>query len=133
MAVEWSVKGGRIDVALFSRLPRDDKNLAVVVEAKKLDNAVLAAKSQAQRFSVQSGRDECRRLIVTDGIRYGVYVKDNKGSFSDIPTAYVNINRMMDSYPVLGCPGVECLGATEGLRLISSDWSGDATEQTVRE
>ena len=133
MAIEWSVKGGRIDIALFSRLPRDDKNLSVVVEAKKLDNACLAAKPQAQRLSDQSGRDECRRLIVTDGIRYGVYVEDNKGSFSDVPTAYVNINRMMDSYPILGCPGVECLGAAEGLRLISSDWSGEATEQTVRE
>ena len=123
MAFEWLVKGadklGRIDIVLFSRLPRDKKNLAVVVEAKKRNSAVLAAKLQAERYSARSGLKECRRLILTDGIRYGVYVKDNGGKFPDTPTAYLNINRMMDNYPIL-----ECRGAREALELISSDWSG---------
>lgn len=122
MAFEWPVKQadklGRIDIVLFSRLPRDKKNLVVVVEAKKRNNAVLAAKLQAERYSARSGLKECRRLILTDGIRYGVYVKDNGGRFPDTPTAYLNINRMMDSYPIL-----ECYGAAEALELISSDWS----------
>ncbi len=124
MAVEWD----KIDIALFSRLPRGDKNLAVVVEAKKRDDAVMSYEVllQAVGYATQPGRDECHRIICTDGIRYAVYVKGNNGHFPDspyTPTAYLNINRMMDGYPVLKCPG-----AAEALRLISSDWTGEAPE-----
>ena len=117
MAVEWNL----IDIALFGRPPRVDNNLAVVVEAKKRGKACLTAEGQARDYALQTGREECRRLIVTEGIRYGVYVKDKADRYRLM--AYLNINRMMDSYPILNCSG-----AAEALRLISSDWSGEALE-----
>ena len=116
MAVEWN----HMDLALFSRLPREDKNLAVVVEVKRHDNACLPAKPQAQNYAEEEGkeRDECQRLIVTDGIRYGVYVRSDDGTFPDTPGAYLNINRMMDHYCILSCGG-----AAQALELIAADWS----------
>ena len=46
--------------------------LSVVVEGKQKDNSCLNAKSQAQIYAEQPGRETCNRLIVTDGntIRY---------------------------------------------------------------
>lgn len=117
MAVEWN----RIDIALFGRPPREDSNLAVVVEAKKRNNACFTAKGQARDYAIQTGREECRRLIVTEGIRYGVYFKDKADQYRLM--AYLNINRMVDSYPILNCSG-----AAEALWLISSDWTGEALE-----
>ena len=41
----------RIDAALFTRLPREDKNLALVVEAKALHQACLGAFGQAKDYA----------------------------------------------------------------------------------
>jgi len=113
MAVEWQ----NVDLALFTRLPRADDNLSVVVEAKPKGMSCLSAKSQAQFYAEQKGREACQRLIVTDGIRYGVYLRKD-GSFPDNPTAYLNLTHMRSSYPIL-----DCHGAKEALLLMSSDWS----------
>ena len=120
MAVEWN----RMDLALFSRLPRKDKNLAAVVEVKRLDHACLPARPQAQYYAEEGGkeRDECQRLIVTDGMRYGVYVRSANGKFPDTPCAYLNINRMVECYYIFSCSG-----ATKALELIASDWSREGS------
>jgi len=115
MAVEW----GKVDIALFNRLPRKDNHLVVVVEAKKMGNSCLTAKSQAETYAEQEGREECRRLIVTDGLRYGVYIREKGKKFPDKPQAYLNLTRMVDSYPIL-----QCNGAKEALLLMAADWSG---------
>jgi hypothetical protein len=112
MAVEWR----KVDIGLFTILPRSDSNLAIVVEVKKLDDSCLTAKSQAQRYAEQNGRELCRRLIVTDGIRYAIYFKKN-GVFSDQPDSYLNLTRMREDYPVLNCRG-----AKETFLSMSADW-----------
>ena len=61
MGIEWN----HVDVALFQKLPRDDENLRVVVEAKRMNLSCLSARSQALRYA--EGRNACHRLIVTDG------------------------------------------------------------------
>jgi hypothetical protein len=117
MAIEWN----RLDLALFGRMPRADENLAVAVEVKRRSLSCLSAKSQAEGYAEGAGRDACRRLIVTDGIRYGIHLRDEGGKFPNKPAAYLNLLRMMPSYPAL-----ECAGAQEALRLIAADWSGQA-------
>lgn len=114
MAVEWK----HLDVALFESLPRADERLQVVVEAKKMDRSCISAKGQAAGYA--RGRPSCRRLIVTDGIRYGVYVKGADGEFSLY--AYLNLTRLRDAYPVYGCHGAE-----EALLAMSPDWKPDIT------
>ena len=113
MAIEWN----KVDVALFSQLPRKNENLQIVVEAKKKGNSCLSAKSQAQSYSV--GKSNCNRLIVTDGLRYGVYLKvlDEYKLY-----AYLNLTSLKDKYPVY-----ECHGAKEALRAMTPEW----IEQTL--
>jgi hypothetical protein len=113
MAVEWN----GVDVALFKTLPRDNANLSVVVEAKQKDLSCLNAKSQAQAYAEQVGRETCNRLIVTDGIRYGVYFQ-SEGKFRDHPDAYLNITHMREAYPVL-----HCHGAKDAFLYLSADWN----------
>ncbi len=116
MAVEWK----EIDIALFDRLPRADRNLEVVVEVKKLGLSCLSANTQGAEYACVSGRERCNRLVVTDGIRYGVYVKKTNGTFPESPTAYMNLDRMVRSYPVLGCEGTP-----KALGLLAADWQSE--------
>lgn len=108
MAIEWN----NVDVALFGQLPRNNKNLSVVVEAKKKGNSCLTALSQAESYA--KGKSGCHRLIVTDGLRYGVYLK-NSNSFDLY--AYFNITRMKSAYPIYSCKGV-----SEALRAMTPEW-----------
>lgn len=110
MAIEWN----KVDLALFDLLPRNDSNLSVVVEAKKKGNSCLSAKSQAQGYA--KGKDNCKRLIVTDGLRYGIYIKLGD---EYILKAYFNLTELRDSYPIYGC-----LGAKEALRIMTPEWRG---------
>jgi hypothetical protein len=59
-----------VDIALFDKLPRENENLSVIVEAKKFKDPIRVAFSQAASYAEQEGREGCRRLILTDGIKY---------------------------------------------------------------
>lgn len=109
MAIEWN----NVDIALFNKLPRKDTNLNVVVEAKKKGNSCLTAFSQAQSYS--EGKENCRRLIVTDGLRYGVYIKQSNEFKLH---AYFNITDLKTSYPIY-----ECLGVNAALIAMTPDWN----------
>ncbi len=113
MAVGWS----GVDLALFSALPRRDEHLAAIVEVKAKDRSCLTARSQAQSYAEQPSRGSCTRLIVTDGLRYGVYLRKD-GTFGDKPDAYLNLTRMRDAYPVLGCGGTK-----EVLLFMAAGWA----------
>lgn len=108
MAVEWNY----LDLALFTELPRSDGNVRVVVEAKKMDNACLAAVVQAQKYAEK--RPGCQRLIVTDGMRYGVYVR--QGTEFRL-YAYLNLTRLRRDYAILGCKGSE-----DALLAMAPEW-----------
>jgi hypothetical protein len=109
MAVEWQ----RVDVALFESLPRTDATLRVVVEAKKMSDSCLTAFSQAADYAI--GKAVCHRLIVTDGLRYGVYVRRGTEPFRLY--AYLNLERLRSAYPVYSC-----LGAREALLAMAPEW-----------
>ena len=111
MAVEWN----KVDIALFDQLPRKDKNLSIVVEAKKKGNSCLSAISQAQGYA--KGKSNCQRLIVTDGLRYGTYIKkDNEYELK----AYFNLNDLRESYPIYECSGIK-----EALRIMTPEWRNE--------
>ena len=111
MALEWK----KIDVALFSVLPRDNCNLSVVVEAKKVRNACLSwAVNQAQGYA--ESHKNCRRLIVTDGLRYGVFTRTGHGErFSRY--AYLNLIRPRSGYSIY-----KCGGAKEAILAMTPEW-----------
>lgn len=116
MAVEWN----HVDVALFASLPRSNDSLRVVVEVKKMHASCLTAESQAKRYALGKGR--CHRLILTDGLRYAVHTREATDDFK--LAAYLNLTRMRDHYPVLGCQG-----AQDSLLLMAPemDFSSDNT------
>ncbi len=103
MVIEWN----KIDIALFVNLPRKDEFLTAVVEAKKKGNSCLTAWSQAQRYAEIKNRNTCQRLIVTDGLRYGVYLKDDNDGFVNSPEAYLNLTKLLEKYPLYKCDGAK--------------------------
>ena len=113
MGIEWN----KIDIALFNNLPRKNPNLSAVVEAKKKGRSCLTAWSQAQKYADEKNSNSCKRLVVTDGIRYGVYIKENN-TFVNSPKAYLNLTQLRKNYPIY-----ECEGAREALYIMSSYWN----------
>ncbi|MDD5281477.1 MAG: hypothetical protein PHC37_02090 [Candidatus Omnitrophica bacterium] len=101
-AIEWN----GIDIALFDRLPSKDAFLRYIVEAKVFRSSVFKPFEQAADYARVKGREHCKRLIVTDGIRY-TYFKKQSGGFSPQvrPQAYLNILHMRKHYPLYGCGG----------------------------
>lgn len=97
MAIEWN----RVDVALFSSLPRNPDNLKIVVEVKKRGDSCLTAKSQAQSYAEAN---ECNVIVVTDGIRYGVFLRKND-DFN--LKAYLNITKLQSKYPAYDSSGAQ--------------------------
>lgn len=108
MAVEWK----NVDIALFNRLPREDANLIAVVEAKRKGNSCLTAYSQAYYYA--KDKENCNRLIVSDGLRYGIFVKVDKEYMLH---AYMNITDFRENYKIYYCAGIK-----EALWAMTPDW-----------
>jgi len=98
-AIEWQ----NVDVALFDRMPPDDSSLSCVVEAKPLKSSVFSPAGQARNYAAREGRENCKRLVVTDGIRYALFRRKRSAEF-DLQ-AYWNILRMVRSNPLYRCGG----------------------------
>jgi len=113
MAIEWK----HIDIALFHRLPREDRNVRVIIEAKSKKHGVLSKMDQASTYL--KDRDECDRIIVTNGVQYGIYIR-KQGEFSRFPSAYLNLTRMLNDYPIM-----KCKGAKEAFLYMTSEWNND--------
>lgn len=114
MAIEWN----NIDIALFSKSsqadeksPRTNENLAVIIEAKRRGISCFSAKPQAEKYATQY--KNCKKLIVTDGIQFGVYEKNND-QFE--LTAYLDITRLIKF-----CTIYDCNGACEAILAIMPD------------
>jgi hypothetical protein len=84
IAVQWR----RIDVAVFTALPRTPENCRLVIEAKRMGAGVEGALDQAKGYVEALGL--LRDVIVTDGIRYRLY--DGGRNFA--PLAYANLARL---------------------------------------
>ena len=112
MAIEWN----NIDVALFSKLPRDKESVSIVVEAKKMGAASLSAFPQAKSYT--KNYPNCKRIVVTDGLRYGVNVRKLGEEFGEKPYAYMNLTRLRDGYPAY-----ECKGVRDAILTMVPEWS----------
>lgn len=112
MAVEWK----NVDIAIFNRLPREDQNLIAVVEAKRKGKSCLMAYSQAYNYA--KDKENCNRLIVSDGLRYGIFVKHQKKYKLH---AYMNITDFRERYEIYDCAGIK-----EAIWAMTPDWHYDA-------
>ncbi len=81
IAVEWR----RVDVAVFTRLPRSPEHCNLVIEAKRFGAGTEEALEQARGY-VEALGARCD-VVVTDGIRYRLYARDSGYE----PVAYANL------------------------------------------
>jgi Type I restriction enzyme R protein N terminus (HSDR_N) len=119
--IELGVKQGRIDIACFSEPYRRDSSkqpnnekCILIIETKDfssgLDKAPKQVKGYAEHFP------SCKAVLVSNGYCYKAYERDPETQqFLDEPSAYFNLLRPCDGYP-LDPENVK--GALEVLRLM---------------
>lgn len=117
--LEYNKTGrGRADIALYASGNRAKYEPIVLIEAKKYKGSCLSAEGQVRQYAERL--KYVRRLVVTDGIRYGIFVRyDGHDEFPKTPTAYLNLTDLKDDYPIYG----DCKGADEALLYLSAAWS----------
>lgn len=87
IAVKWR----RIDVAIFTALPRSPESCHLVIEAKRVGAGVEGALEQARGY-VRALGESCD-IVVTDGVRYRMY----SCAEDFAPVAYANLARLKPS------------------------------------
>lgn len=118
----------RVDIALYRNGNRADYEPIAFIEAKKLGYSCLNAEAQIKDYAADKKGGNLKRLVVTDGIRYGIFIRKKGEKFPSEPTAYLNLTDLRDEYPVYDKykqDGKACGGADEALLYMSSVWSHD--------
>ncbi|HOX47386.1 MAG TPA: type I restriction enzyme HsdR N-terminal domain-containing protein [Myxococcota bacterium] len=112
--IEYSAtKASRADLALFSRpYPEDDARCVMVLETKGFDMGLTFAQDQVKEYAKEY--DRCRTVVATNGYCYKAFTRLSDGSFPDKPSAYLNLLRPKDRYPL----DPEIPGGLEMLRLL---------------
>lgn len=98
--VELPCSCGRIDVACFSHVyRRKNDECMVLIETKDFASGLDYAPDQARKYAEDfSG---CQVLVVSNGWCYKTFLRSaDRKSFSDQPSAYLNILRPRDRYPL---------------------------------
>ncbi len=126
LAMEWApASKGKIDLAAFRPFRhgvRKDEDIVLIVEAKRLNSSCLKGVEQALTYC--QSLPNCLRLVVSDGMRYAIFVREaGNARFGQRPAAYLNLLSPKDRYPIL-----ECAGADEALLLLSAAWHPQLTK-----
>ncbi|NLW16484.1 MAG: type I restriction enzyme HsdR N-terminal domain-containing protein [Firmicutes bacterium] len=106
LALGWSeqrlkVEHKRIDIACFDR-PYNKNNCksdlvkcTMLVETKAPRTGLHYVVNQARAYA--ESYDSCNKLVVTDGIRYNIFLKEN-GAWPARPYAYLNLADMREHH-----------------------------------
>ena len=112
--IELPTQEGRVDIACFSRAySRDNKECVLILEAKDFSSGLDYAPAQARRYA--KGFPSCGVVVVSNGYCYKTYVRSKNGVFSVEPSAYLNLLKPKDRYPL---DPVNVDGALEVLRWL---------------
>jgi len=105
LALGWSEQKIKIewrntDLSFFSRIYNRGDEPCMILESKRMGEGLGYAEKQVQRYA--SDMPGCKRLIVSDGIRYYLYVKqEEKWDFEKDLKAYANLLRLKGRHPYL--------------------------------
>lgn len=116
LKIEFPVKGvGRVDIACFTGpfLQCQDEDVVVLIETKGFASGLDFARGQAEAYAAHF--KNCRVILVTNGYCYKLYRRTNDGAFSTTPSAYLNILKPKDRYPL---DPDNVAGATEVLKWL---------------
>ena len=98
--IELPVKGHqRADVACFSKpFATAKEDPVLIVETKGFSQGLNYAPAQAERYAAQF--PNCRVVVVSNGYCYKTWIRQDDGPLSERPTAYLNLLKPQDSYPL---------------------------------
>jgi len=97
--IELPAGGGRADVACFSKpYHREDSECMLILESKDFATGLDYAPEQVRRYAQDFG--SCRVVVVSNGYCYKAYLRSPENGFSSNPSAYLNIMRPRDRYPL---------------------------------
>lgn len=112
LKIEYTLKGGRVDIACFSTpYFSPNRQCRILIETKALSEGLLLADGQVKNYATQV--PSCDLAIITNGYCYKAYQRIGD-TFSDKPTAYLNLRHPQDRYPLN--PAI--YGAAELLELL---------------
>jgi len=119
--IELPIKGRRrADLVCFSKpFSRLAKSRAIVLETKGFSQGLDFAPDQAKAYAEHL--PNCGMTVVTNGYCYKAYRRGKRGKFKTAATAYLNLLRPRDRYPLYPENVDGCL---EMLRLLlPSTWA----------
>ena len=104
----------RADVACFSK-PYSGKNeeCTLLIESKGFSQGLDYAHEQAKAYAENFPR--CKVVLASNGFCYKSFARKDEGAFSERPSAYLNLLKPKDRYP-LDPDNVD--GCLEALRLL---------------
>ena len=79
-----------------------DLHKRAVVPISAISDISMHMYERRSQYALRTGRERCKLLVVTDGIRYALHCRSDHDFKLE---AYLNILNMRDSYPVLNCAG----------------------------
>ena len=100
MKIELPVKGReRADIACFSKpFRRKSEECVLIVETKGFSQGLDYAPDQAKRYAEQF--TNCRVVVVSNGYCYKAWVRHDGGWSMKRPSAYLNLLKPRDRYPI---------------------------------
>jgi hypothetical protein len=95
----------RIDIACFRKAYRRDSegkpnngDCALIIESKDFSSGLDYTREQAVAYA--ENFPSCRAVLVSNGYCYKAYEREDAGLFSQEPSAYLNLLRPRDRYPL---------------------------------
>ncbi len=97
--IELPANKGRVDIACFSKpYKRNNDDCALIIEGKDFSSGLDYAPEQAHRYAEDF--PSCNVVMVSNGYCYKTYIRSESGTFSIIPSAYLNLLKPKDRYPL---------------------------------
>ncbi|MGH9932064.1 MAG: hypothetical protein ACREA9_22920 [Pyrinomonadaceae bacterium] len=99
LKIELPVKGGKVDIACFDRSFRGNPaDVVALIETKGFSSGLDYAPKQAHAYAKHF--TNCQSVLVTNGYCYKTYMRQNDETFGTNPSAYLNIVRPRNRYPL---------------------------------
>lgn len=99
LKIELPVTGGKVDIACFDRsFSGNPAEEVALIETKGFSFGLDYAPKQAHAYAKHF--PNCQSVLLTNGYCYKTYMRQNDETFGTNPSAYLNIVRPRDKYPL---------------------------------
>ena len=100
LKIELPCSVGRIDIACFLRpYHRKNEDCVLLIETKDFSSGLDYAPNQARGYAADF--PNCQALVVTNGYCYKTFLRvEGTNTFSEKPSAYLNLLKPRDRYPL---------------------------------